>query len=70
MGAILSPIRMDTMLRGLTSMRTLDPMSMHIHTGIMAPIITPIDWEARRTKLPATCILVHECLIAFQGGDA
>ena len=60
---------MDTTLPGHTSMRTLDPMSMRIHTGIMAPIITPIDWEVRRTKPPATCILVHERLIALQGGD-
>ena len=61
---------MDTTLPGLMCMPTPEPMSMRIHTGIMAPIITPIDWEARRTKPPATCILVHECLIAFQGGDA
>jgi hypothetical protein len=43
---------------------------MRIHTGIMAPIITPIDWEVRRTKPPDTYILVHERLIALQAGDA
>src|SRR5215510_15060592 len=39
----LSPIRRDTMLPGLTSMCTLDPMSTYIHTGIMAITTTPID---------------------------
>ena len=62
MGAILSPTRMDTTLPGLTSMRTLDPMSMRIHTGIIAPIITPIDGEVRRTKPPETDMLAYERL--------
>ena len=51
-------------------MRTLDPMSMRIHTGIIAPIITPIDWEVRHNQRLETDILVHERLIALQGGDA
>ena len=57
---------MDTTLPGLTSMRTLDPMSMRIHTGIIAPIITPTDWEVRRNTLPETDLLIHERLIALQ----
>jgi hypothetical protein len=61
---------MDTTLPDLTSMRTLDPMSMRIHTGIIAPIITPIDWEVRHNQRLETDILVHERLIAPQGGDA
>ena len=47
-------------------MRTLDPTSMRIHTGIMAPIITPTDWEVRRNTLPETDLLIHERLIALQ----
>ena len=43
MGVILSPTRIRTMLPGLMCMPTPEPMSMRIHTGIMAPIITPID---------------------------
>ena len=39
---------MDTTLPGLMSMRTLEPMSMHIHADIMSPIITPIEREMRR----------------------
>ena len=68
MGAILSPIRMDTMLPGLMCMHTPQPMSMRIHAGIIAPIITPIDGEVRRNKPPATDILVHKRLSALQGG--
>ena len=49
-------------------MRTLDPMSIRIHTGIIAPTITPIDGEVRRNKPPETDILVHARLIALQGG--
>jgi hypothetical protein len=60
---------MGTTLPGLTSMRTLDPMSMRIHTGIIAPIITPIDGKVRRTKPPETDILAHERLSALQGMD-
>ena len=66
MGAILSPIRIVITLPGLTSMRTLDPMSMRIHTGIIAPIITPIDGEVGHHKLLATAGLVRGCLSALQ----
>ena len=66
MGAILSPIRMGTMLPGLMCMHTPDPMSMHIHPGIIAPIITPIDGEVGHHGLLETAGPVHGCLIAFQ----
>ena len=56
------------MLPGLMFMPTPEPMSMRIHAGIIAPIITPIDWEVRRTKPPETDILIHACLIALQTG--
>ena len=48
-------------------MRTLDPMSMRIHTGIIALTITPIDGEVRHTKPLETDILAHERLSALQG---
>ena len=67
MDVILSPIRMGTMLPGLMCMHTPDPMSMRIHTGIMVPIITPIDGEVRHTKPLETDILAHERLSALQG---
>src|SRR5437660_12853405 len=51
MGVILSPIRMGTMLPGLMSMHIPDPMSIHIHPGIIDPIITPIDGEVGHRKL-------------------
>jgi len=57
---------MDTTLPGLMCMYTPEPMSMRIHTGIMAPIITPTDWEVRRNTLPETDLLIHERLIALQ----
>ena len=56
---------MDTTLPGHTSMRTLDPMSMRIHTGIIAPISTPIDWEVRHNQRLESDILVHERLITL-----
>ena len=59
---------MDTTLPGLMPMRILDPMSTSIPTGIMPPIITPIDWEVRRNKAPETGILVHACLSALPKG--
>ncbi len=59
---------MDTTLPGLMFMHTPEPMSMRIHTGIIAPIITPIDWEVRRNTPPETIILVHARLSALPGG--
>lgn len=59
---------MDTTLPGLMFMHTREPMSMRIHTGIIAPIITPIDWEVRRNTPPETIILVHARLSALPGG--
>ena len=59
---------MDTTLPDLMSMRTREPMSMRIHTGIIAPIITPIDWEVRRNTPPETAVLVRGCLSALPGG--
>jgi hypothetical protein len=61
---------MGTMLPGLMCMPTPEPMSMHIHAGIIAPIITPIDGEVRRSKLPETDLLVRERLIALQEESA
>ena len=58
---------MDTMLPGLMSMRTPKPMSMHIHAGIMSPIITPIEHEVRRNTPLETSVLVHARLSALQG---
>ena len=66
MAVILSLIRMGTMLPGLMCMHTPDPMSMHIHPGIIAPIITPIDGEVGHHELPETAGLVHGCLSALQ----
>ena len=54
---------MDTTLPGLMYMPTPALMSMHIHTGIIAPIITPIDWEVRHNQWLETDILVHARLI-------
>ena len=68
MDAILSLIRMGTMLPDLMCMPPPEPMSMRIHAGIIAPIITLIDGEVRRNKPPATDILVHKRLSALQGG--
>ncbi len=63
---------MDTTLPGLMFMHTREPMSMRIHTGIIAPIITPIitpiDWEMRRNTLLETAVLVRVCLSALPGG--
>ena len=54
---------MATTLPDLTSMRTLHPMFMRIHTGIIVPIITPIDWEVRHNQRLETAILVHAHLM-------
>jgi hypothetical protein len=58
---------MHTTLPDLMSMRTREPMSMRIHTGIIAPIITPIDWEVRRNAPPETGVLVYARLSALPG---
>ena len=57
---------MDTTLPGLTSMRTPNPMFMHIHAGIMFPIITPIEPEVRRNTPLETGVLIHARLMALQ----
>lgn len=57
---------MDTTLPGLTSMRTLDPMSMCIHTVIMAPTITPINGYMDHNKLQEAGIFVYARLMALQ----
>ncbi len=44
------------------------PMFMHIHLGIMSPIITPIEREVRRNTPLQTGVLVHACLSALHGG--
>ena len=61
MGAILRLIHMDTTLQGPMFMHTLDPMSMCIHTGIMAPTI-PTDAQVERYQPPDTVVRVRGCL--------
>ena len=56
---------MDTTLPGLMCMHTPEPMSMRIHTGIIAPIITPIDGEVRHNQRLETDILVRARLLTL-----
>jgi hypothetical protein len=56
---------MDTTLPGLMYMHTPEPMFMRIHTGIIAPIITPIDWKVRHNQRLETDLLVHARLITL-----
>ena len=65
MDVMLSPIRMATTLPGRMSMHTPAPMYMHIHPGIMSPIIILIEREVRRHTPLETGVLAHACFSAL-----
>lgn len=56
---------MDTTLQGLMSMHIRASMCIHIHAGIMSPIITPIEREMRRhTPLEAGVLATYTSVLS------